>query len=191
MLPLMIGALALGAVACNGSGGAETTPAPTASISSTTIVVRESGDPGDVETVCAELQTAQELSADVATSVSDILIAVAEGSEGSEAETVQAFVDLGNDLEAGLPDLLATFDRAAAAAPEEVAVEIRSVADSTALLTPALAAGFREAAEAGEIAGLQEVVATPELQEAGQRSGISALRLDNFTIPTCGFQFSN
>jgi hypothetical protein len=191
LLPLSLGALLIGTAACGGSSDdADAGSSPAASIESTTVVEREAGDPGDAEIVCVELQTVQDLSADVSQSVNDILGEVAAGTSGSEAETLQAFVDLGDQLEADLPELLAAYDRAAAAAPAEVAEEIRAVADGTAQLTPALAEGFRDAAQAGEFVDIEEVLGEPQLQAAAQRAGIASLRLDNFTNPSCGFQFS-
>jgi hypothetical protein len=191
LLPLSLGALLIGTAACGGSSDdADAGSSPAASIESTTVVEREAGDPGDAEIVCVELQIVQDLSAEVSQSVNDILGEVAAGTSGSEAETLQAFVDLGDQLEADLPELLAAYDRAAAAAPAEVAEEIRAVADGTAQLTPALAEGFRDAAQAGGFVDIEEVLGEPQLQAAAQRAGIASLRLDNFTNPSCGFQFS-
>lgn len=195
LLPISLGALLIGAAACGGSSDDESaSSSPTASIEPTTVVERDSDDPGavgDTVTVCAELQIVQDLSAEVSQSVNDILSEVAAGTSGSEAETLQAFVELGDELEADLPELLAAYERAAAAASTEVAVEIRAVAGGTALLTPALAAGFRDAAQDGEFVDIEEVLGEPVLQDAAQRSGLASLRLDNFTNPACGFQFSN
>jgi hypothetical protein len=191
LLPLSFGALLIGTAACGGSSDdADAGSSPAASIESTTVVEREADDPGDAETVCAELQIVQDLSAEVSQSVNDILGEVAAGTSGSEAETLQAFVDLGDQLEANLQELLAAYDRAAAAAPTEVAEEIRAVADGTAQLTPALAEGFRDAAQAGGFVDIEEVLGEPQLQAAAQRAGVASLRLDNFTNPSCGFQFS-
>ena len=196
----MLGALLIGTAACGGSSdGAGTSSAPAGSTESTAGVERDpddtsDGDAGgaaDPETVCAELQIVQDLSAEVSQSVNDILGEVAAGTSGSEADTLQAFVDLGDQLEADLPALLAAYDRAAAVASTEVAEEVRAVAAGTALLTPALAEGFRDAANAGEFVNIEEVLSEPVLQESAQRAGLASLRLDNFTNPTCGFQFSN
>ncbi len=196
----MLGTLLIGTAACGGSSdGAGTSSAPAGSIESTAVVERDADDASDgdaagaadPETVCAELQIVQDLSAAVSESVNDILGEIAAGTSGSEAETLQAFVDLGDQLEADLPALLAAYDRAAAAASTEVAEEVRAVAAGTALLTPALAEGFRDAADAGEFVNIEEVLSEPVLQESAQRAGLASLRLDNFTNPTCGFQFSN
>jgi hypothetical protein len=201
LLPISLGALLIGTAACGGSSDDESaSSSPAASIESTTVVAREVDDPdapgevgavGDTETVCAELQIVQDLSAEVSQSVNDILSEVAAGTSGNEAETLQAFVELGDELEADLPELLAAYERAAAAASTEVAEEIRAVAGGTALLTPALAAGFRDAAQDGEFVDIEEVLGEPVLQDAAQRSGLASLRLDNFTNAACGFQFSN
>ncbi len=202
LLPVALCALLIGASACGGSSDTESvSSAPAASTApatddadgagaapTTTVDSEASADPA---TVCAELQIVRDLSEEVSESVSEILIGVSDGTSGSEQDTIDAFVALGDDLEAGLPELLEAYDRASAAATPEVAAEIRAVADGTAALTPALADGFREAAAAGEFVDLDEVLGDSELQAAGQRAGLASLRLDNFTTPTCGFQFSN
>ena len=190
-LPLSLGVVLISLAACGGkSDDTDGFPA-VAATETTTTAARDADDSPDVNTVCAELQTVLNLSEEVSQSVNDILGAVAAESAGSEAETLQAFVDLGDQLEADLPELLAAYDRAAAAAPADVAEEIRAVAGGTALLTPALAAGFRDAAQAGEFVDIEDVLGDSALQEASQRAGLASLRLDSFTNPTCGFQFSN
>ncbi len=200
ILPIALGALLIGTAACGGSGDGETvSSAPTASAVSTASdegaaeeAESTAATESDTATVCAELQIVRDLSDEVSASVSDILVGVADGTSGTERDTLDAFVALGDDLEAGLPELLAAYERAAAAAASpEVAEEIRAVADGTAALTPALADGFRDAAEAGEFVDLDEVLGDTQLQAASQRAGLASLRLDNFTNPTCGFQFSN
>lgn len=177
---------------CGGSdNAAPDAPTPTASIVATTIVERSADDRGDTAVVCAELQVVQDLSAEVDAAVGEILSSAASGTSGTEAETVQSFIDLGNQLEANLPELLAAYDRAAAAASNDVADEIRTVADGTAVLTPALAQAFRNATSTEGLADIEGIFAEPGLQDAAQRAGIASLRLDNFTNPSCGFQFSN
>ncbi len=189
-------ALALVVASCNGSGsdaGNDSevdVSAPT--IAPTTIVERSADDPGDVEQTCAELQTVRDLTDATTDATNDILIGLAEaGSDVSEADTIAAFISLADGVEAGLPDLLAAYDRAAAAAPAEVAVEIRAVADGTAILTPLLAAAYREIESASDLADLDGIFNSPQMQDAARTSGISSLRLDNFTTVNCGFQFSN
>lgn len=178
--------------ACGGSGdGANDAPLPTASIAPTTIVERSADDPGDVEQVCAELQIVQDLSDKIGEGSDAILIAVGSGEGGSPEDVVASFGALATQIEADLPALLAAYDRAAAAAPADIATEIRVVADGTAVLTPPLAQAFRAADSIDDLAELETIFSTPELQEAATSSGISSLRLDNFTNPNCGFQFSN
>ena len=187
---VLIITVALGA--CGGSGdGASGAPLPTASIAPTTIVARSADDPGDVEQVCAELQTVKDLSDKISDGSDAILIAVGSGEGGTPEEVVASFGALATEIESDLPALLAAYDRAAAAAPAHIATEIRVVADGTAVLTPPLAEAFRQADSIEDLAELENVFGTLELQEAATSAGISSLRLDNFTNPNCGFQFSN
>jgi hypothetical protein len=188
--------LVLVLAACGGSesgdGSADVSDASGPTTASTTIVDRAADDPGDVERTCAELQAVRDLSDGVTDSTNDILIGLAEaGADVSEADTLAAFLSLADDVENGLPELLAAYDRAAAAAPADVAVEIRAVADGTAILTPLLAAAYRQIESSGDLADLDGIFNTPQMEDAARRAGISSLRLDNFTNTNCGFQFSN
>jgi hypothetical protein len=181
---------------CGGSesGGASTdaSGASGPTIASTTIVERGADDPGDVEQTCAELQTIRDLSNGITDATNDILIGLAEaGADVSEADTLAAFLSLADDVENGLPELLAAYDRAAAAAPTVVAVEIRAVADGTAILTPQLAAAYRQIESSSDLAELDGIFNTPQMEDAARSAGVSSLRLDNFTNTNCGFQFSN
>lgn len=187
-------ALALIAASCAGSdadsGGATDETGPT--IAPTTMVERAPDDPGDVEQACAELRTVRDLSDEVTDATNEILIGLAEaGDDVSEADTIAGFISLADEVEAGLPDLLAAYDRAAAAAPADVATEIRAVAGGTAILTPQLAAAYREIESPSDLADLEGIFNTPQMQDAARDAGISSLRLDNFTNVNCGFQFSN
>ena len=187
---------ALALAACSGSesagdgSGGSVVIAQT--IAPTTVVERAPDDPGDVEQTCAELETVRDLSDRVTDATNDILIGLSEaGADASEADTLVAFVSLADDVENGLTELLAAYDRAAAAAPAGVAVEIRAVADGTAILTPQLAAAYRQIESASDLANLEGIFNTPQMEDAARRAGISTLRLDNFTNVNCGFRFSN
>ncbi len=178
---------------CGGSeSGSEAAPSPTASIVSTTVPERAAGDAGDIDQTCAELQVVQDLSDQTTASTNEILQRVAADPEGmSEADTIAAFASLAGEIEALLPETLAAYDRAAAVAPPGIDDEIRAVADGTARLTPALVEAFTKIRNADDLANIQGIFAEPELQDAATDSGIASLRLDNFTLPNCGFQFSN
>lgn len=187
---------ALALAACGGSksagDGTEGSDVIAQTIAPTTVVERAPDDPGDVEQTCAELETVRDLSDGITDATNDILIGLSEaGADASEADTLVAFVSLADDVENGLPELLAAYDRAAAAAPADVAVEIRAVADGTAILTPQLAAAYRQIESASDLADLEGIFNTPQMEDAARRAGISSLRLDNFTNVNCGFRFSN
>lgn len=179
--------------ACGGSESESgAAPAPTVSIVATTVPDRVAGDDGDIEQTCAELQIVQDLSNQTTVSTNEILQRVATDPEGtSEADTIAAFATLAGEIEALLPETLAAYDRAAAAAPPGIDDEIRAVADGTARLTPALVEAFTKIQSADDFANIQGIFAESELQNAATDAGIASLRLDNFTNPNCGFQFSN
>jgi hypothetical protein len=175
--------------ACSGSGfGSDAAPSPMASIVSTTLPERAAGDDGDIEQTCTELRLVQDLSDQTTAATNQILQRVATDPEGtSEAEIIAAFATLVVEIEASLPETLAAYDRAAAVAPLGIDAEIRAVADGTARLTPALVEAFTKIQTSDDLSNIQGIFAEPELQDAG----IASLRLDNFTNPNCGFQFSN
>jgi hypothetical protein len=179
--------------ACGGSGaGSDVAPAPTVSIVVTTVPERASADDGDIVQTCAELQIVQDLSNQTTASTNEILRGIATDSEGtSEADVLAAFATLVGEIEALLPETLAAYDRAAAVAPPGIDEEIRAVADGTVRLTPALVEAFTKIQTADDLANIQGIFAEPELQDAATDAGIASLRLDNFTNPNCGFQFSN
>ena len=153
---------------------------------------RAAGDDGDIEQTCTELKIVQDLSDQTRASTNEILQRVAADPGGtSEADTIAAFARLAGEIEALLPETLAAYDRAAAVAPPGIDDEIRAVADGTARLTPALVEAFTKIRNADDLANIQGIFAEPELQDAATDSGIASLRLDNFTLPNCGFQFSN
>lgn len=179
--------------ACGASkSGSEAAPVPTVSIVATTVPERLAGDDGDIEQTCTELQFVQDLSDRTTASTNEILQRVATDPEGtSEAETISAFAALVAEVEASLPETLAAYDRAAAVAPRGIDAEIRAVADGTARLTPALVEAFTKIQTAEDLSNIQGIFAEPELQDAASDAGIASLRLNNFTNPNCGFQFSN
>ncbi|WP_394942879.1 hypothetical protein [uncultured Ilumatobacter sp.] len=167
-------------------------PVPTMSIVATTVPERAAGDDGDIEQTCIELRFVQDLADQTTASTNEILQRVAMDPEGaSEADTIAAFATLAAEIEASLPETLAAYDRAAAVAPPGIDDEIRAVADGTARLSPALVEAFTTIQTVEDFANISGIFAGPELQGAATDAGIASLRLDNFTNPNCGFQFSN
>ncbi|WP_395160052.1 hypothetical protein [Ilumatobacter sp.] len=179
--------------ACSASkSGSDGAPVPTVSIMATTVPERAAGDDGDIGQTCTELQFVQDLSDQTTASTNEILQRVATDPGGtSEVETIAAFATLAAEIEASLPETLAAYDRAAAVAPRGIDAEIRAVADGTARLTPALVEAFTNIRTADDLSNIEGIFAQPELQDAASDAGIASLRLDNFTGPNCGFQFSN
>ncbi len=188
---LVLGGAVSVLAACADSDAASETSQPGSSITSTTVVERSPDDPGDVEQVCAELQIVQDLAAEISDGTDEILAAVGSGAAGGEDEILASFSALATQIETDLPTLLAAYDRAADAAPADIATDIRAVADGTALLTPPLAEAFRNARSVDDLAELDDVFGAPDMQQAATDAGLASLRLDDFTNPNCGFQFSN
>ena len=142
----------------------------------------------DDAAVCSELQIVLDLAAEVSESVAAI---PPSAFTDPTSETAQALIDVADELADGLPGLLDAYEGAAAAAPPEIAADLRLVADGTSVLTPMLAAEIRRSAETGEAIDFIGALSEPDAQTAAQEAGLASLRLDDYTNPTCGFRFSN
>ena len=145
--------------------------------------------------VCAELQVVKDLSDEISQVTDDILSTVlsaaGDGSELDEAALLTQFDEVARSLDASLSDVLDAYESAARLAEPQIADDIRVVADGTAVLTPVLVAVFVDATSLDDLAALDTAFEDPEIVDAATSAGLASLRLDDFTVPECGFQFSN
>jgi len=142
--------------------------------------------------VCVELQQVQAMSNEVSSILSDVGQEISASPGGmDETAILTRFREAADLMELSLPDLLAAYESAAQVAPAEVATDLRAVAAGTALLTPTVIEVMRNARAVEDITGLEQALQSPELANAAIEAGTASLRLDGYTIPSCGFKFSN
>jgi hypothetical protein len=145
--------------------------------------------------VCAELQVVKDLSDEMSQVTDDMLAtlfsSLGDGTEIDDSDLLAQFDEIAGILVASLPDVLAAYAAGADLAEPEIAADIRIVADGTAFLTPALVRVFADATSVDDLGAIETALADPQLAEAATSAGMASLRLDDFTEPECGFQFSN
>jgi hypothetical protein len=174
-----------------------TEAAPTADTvagtTSTSEVDASTPSDGDIPAACGPLREVKTLSDEIGERTSDILVLAAEpSSPEQEAETLAAFAQVADDIDALLPDVIAAYARAEQLADGDIADDLALLADGTEALTPPIVEAIRTAESFADLdEGLQSALEDPDLQESAQQAGLAALRLDEFTIPECGFQLSN
>lgn len=150
-------------------------------------------EPADTTSaVCVELEKVRTLSNEMSLITNSAMVELT-GSGGviDEAAVLARLREASDLLEQSLPTLLGAYEAAALVAPTDVAADLRALAGGTAVLTPALAEFMRNAATIQELAGIEQLFERPDLADAAYAAGTAALRLNGFTIPSCGFQLSN
>jgi hypothetical protein len=141
---------------------------------------------------CVELQQVEVLTNEMALIMNAVIQEFTASSGEPDEAVLQARLQEAADLmDRSLPGLLSAYESAAQLAPADVAADLRAVADGTALLTPPMVDVMRNARTVEDFAGMEQVLEAPELAQAAVAAGTASLRLDEFTIPTCGFKFSN
>ncbi|WP_420451609.1 hypothetical protein [Ilumatobacter sp.] len=163
------------------------------SVGSTTPSPPAVDDPTDLASpICVELQQVRALSDEVSVIIGDALEEMtAPPGEMDEALVLARFRDAADLIDRSLPDLLDAYESAARMAPAEVAADLGAVEDGTALLAPTIVDTMRAVRSLDGLGAIDRALATPEMADAAVEAGQASLRLDGFTIPTCGFSFSN
>ncbi len=180
----MIGVVAVGvaAVGCN-----DTSTDTTASSAPLTVPVDSAPATSEgVAAVCTEIELIQDFDAETAAATDQLFELV----EADEAALIAGFNDVADTLDGLLPQVLATYERAAELAPPDVGDDLLAVGEGTALLTPAIVEVLRVAQSIGDLAALEDIFSDQELADAAISAGEASLRLDDFTIPNCGFPFA-
>jgi hypothetical protein len=194
---LWLFAAGLAVVSLSGCGAAEeaessgvgaVVPPPTASpqpsTTASTIAL-------DSSAVCAELQKVQALNNEMNLIVSQAMEGLGTPGQLDEAAILAGFRDAAVLMEQSLPSLLNAYEAAAVVATPEVAADLRTVGNASALMMPPMIQVLRDATALADLQRIEQAItATPELQQAAVDGGTASLRVDQFTIPTCGFKFS-
>ena len=91
-----------------------------------------------------------------------------------------------------MDEIVARYDDALAVAPPELVSDLETLRDASLFLWPLLVASFGEATSLSEaLEDFSAAVSTPQATETAQQGGLAAMRLNQFTIPECGFRLSN
>ncbi len=143
--------------------------------------------------VCDALGEVRTLSDEIGLLTSELLILASEPpSPERETETAAGLAQVADELEGSLPELLDSYARAEAVADPDIATDIAVLAEGTAALTPAIAGAARSASSFAELDdAITAAFEDPDVQDSAQQAALAAIRLDQFTVPECGFQLSN
>lgn len=175
--------------------GSDSTPTTDGGVDTTEEAGTAAGPGGDedVAPVCDPLAEVAALSEEIALLTNDIVLTAFDPSTSEpDAETLAGFEQLADELDELLPDVLDAYARAEEVADPEIASDIALVAEGTEALTPPFVEAVRSAESFDELDDeIEAALQDPDLQASAQEAGVAALRLDEFTVPECGFQLSN
>jgi hypothetical protein len=167
---------------------ATTVPATTVAASSpSTTGAPTSSLPADAPPVCAELQRVRVLSDEMNEVLAPVFATFADSSTEPDMSALPVAADA---MDAILPQVVDAYADAAAVADETLAKDIDAVSKATVEITPLMAEVFRNADSVDDLAELEQQLGSDELRVVAVSGGEAALRIDEVTIPQCGFKFS-
>jgi hypothetical protein len=145
--------------------------------------------PAGAAPVCTELRRVRTISDEISLTMAPVLMTVLDPEAELDLASLPAIAD---ELDARLPDVLDAYaDASAVAEDDAMAADIDAVAGATEAVTPLLVQVFRSADSVEDLTEIEQVLSSPENQSAAVSAGEASLRLDEFTVPECGFKFSN
>jgi len=120
-------------------------------------------------------------------------IAPIAGEDIDEAALLAEMHAVALFLDEKTPNILAAYEEAAVGAENlaDLAADIRQVADLTAVLNPLLIEAMSNVTSFSDFSPMEALVSDPALMQQAISAGEAALRVDAFTIPTCGFKLSS
>lgn len=187
LLLLVVGLLGLAACGDDGGGTADADRDDDEAAAVEDETTTTAGADNDV--VCEHLATVDRLDAESGR-VTDS--AVAQMNAGADPSIVIAALHESADLiESSQAEATAEYAAAAAAASPEVAADIEALAASSNALAPSIVAAFRAVDSVEDMATLEQVFDTPELQEAARTGAAAAQSLSRFTDVVCGFSMTD
>ena len=143
----------------------------------------------DAPPVCAELKRIRTLSDEISLVTGPIMASFLNDEQDFD---VQTLATVAAALDDKLPEVLDAYADAAAVAEDETMVaDIEAVSKATEEVTPVLADVFRNADSVEDLGELEQRLSSSEMATMTISAGEASLRLDEFTIPQCGFKFSN
>jgi hypothetical protein len=143
----------------------------------------------DAPPVCTELKRIRTLSDEISLVTGPIMASFLSDEADFDIQTLATVAEA---LDEKLPEVLDAYaDAAAVAVDETMAADIDAVSKATEEVTPVLAEVFRNAESAEDLTELEQRLSTSDMASMTISAGEASLRLDEFTIPQCGFKFSN
>jgi hypothetical protein len=143
----------------------------------------------DAPPVCTELKRIRTLSDEISLVTGPIMTAFLNDEQDFD---IQTLATVAAALDDKLPEVLDAYADAAAVAEDDTMVaDIEAVSTATAEVTPVLAEVFRNAESVEDLDELEQRLSSSEMATMTISAGEASLRLDEFTIPQCGFKFSN
>lgn len=173
--------------------GASTSTAGGQLESDTTSTSIESDSTGTGQDICGELQRIKDLESEVTLAINELLVGLLEpGDDVDEQLLLGDLQTVADMLDDNLEQVLDAYDRAVALATPDVADDLERVAATAAAITPRIADAYRGVESLDQLAPrIEQALADPDLLEETQEGAVASVRLNEFTIPTCGFQLSN
>lgn len=194
-------ALVLVAAACSGGGDepapltdpttapSSTSAATSTTLPTTTVAATETMTDAVGET-CAALQTVVDLNALANLAVNRVFAQLADPAGADPDQLLEDLKAGFTEIDGLIEDARVAYDQAAEVAEPELASDIEALRDGTLIIWPALRDAILQAESAADI-DLTEVLSEPELTAAITSAAAAVLRLDEFTVPECGFRLSN
>jgi hypothetical protein len=143
--------------------------------------------PADAPPVCAELQRIRVLSDEMNEVLAPVFATFSDPNAEADMSALPAAADA---MDAILPEVVDAYSDAAAVADETLAKDIEAVSKATVEITPLMADVFRNADSVDDLAQLEQSLGSEEMRAVTLSGGEAALRIDEVTIPECGFKFS-
>lgn len=194
-------ALVLVAAACSGGGDepapltdpttapSSTSAATSTTLPTTTVAATETMTDAVGET-CAALQTVVDLNALANLAVNRVFAQLADPAGADPDQLLEDLKAGFTEIDGLIEDARVAYGQAAEVAEPELASDIEALRDGTLIIWPALRDAILQAESAADI-DLTEVLSEPELTAAITSAAAAVLRLDEFTVPECGFRLSN
>jgi hypothetical protein len=173
-------------VAC---GSAASPPSTTATTTTATTTVEQAES-----LVCEHLQVVRDMANEMSLMSPVGNTAPIEGAELDEAALIAEMHAVALFLDEKTPEMLAAYEAAAVAAGNtpDLAADIRQVADLTAGLNPMLVEAMSNMTSLSDFSPMEAMVSdNPAIMQQAISATGAILRIDEFTIPICGFKLSS
>ena len=143
---------------------------------------------GESDVVCAPLRTVHEIDAEMNRAMAEVVADLETTGEAAAFAELQAIVA---DTDPLLADVVAGYDAALDAAPDRLREDLSTLRDGTVVLWHSVI-DLIVAADSVEdfAASFETALQDPEFLEQTLASAAATLRLDEFTVPECGFRLS-